>query len=241
MTETANFFWHGDITPLQIAAISSFVKHGFVCNLWSYNTVSLSGVVTKNANEILNKKYLTEYKQLKHHIGYESLAILSDVFRYELLSKQPGWWFDTDCFCLVSVDRFKKIRQNREFVCGLHDLDEHNQTGNGAVLYLNQKTADGLKNQCYEILDKHKNQIPYWGALGPDLINSYLNKELFFPKEYFYNIHWGESDLIIKSQKQKEGLRRIKRSMVLHVWNSGIALKNYEQGSLLDFLIKQNT
>lgn len=241
MTETANFFWYGDITTLQIAAIRSFVKHGFVCNLWSYDNVSLSGVTTKDANEILDKKYLTEYKQLKNHIDYESLAIFSDVFRYELLSKHSGWWFDTDCFCLVSVDQFKKIRQNREFVCGLHDLDKHTQTGNGAVLYLNQKTADDLKNQCYQILDKHENQIPYWGALGPDLINNYFDKELFLSKDHFYNIYWNEPDLIVKSKKLKEGLRRVKRSMILHVWNSGIALKNYERGSLLDFLIKQNT
>ena len=98
--EYANFFWHGASLSLQeYICISSFVKNGFKVRVYSYNNLTIpEGAELSDASEILPVTDLRKYTQA----GMSgNLAAFSDAFRYHLIDKRGGWWFDTDVICLA--------------------------------------------------------------------------------------------------------------------------------------------
>ena len=67
----------------------------------------------KNAEEIVPKNYLGKFTSNSQK---KMLSAFSDYFRYKLLTKNGGWWFDTDCYCLKNVEEFSKLSENRNIV-----------------------------------------------------------------------------------------------------------------------------
>mgnify|MGYP007000037758 len=79
--------------------IESFVKNEFEVNLYTYDpNIKINGVNIIDANEIIKVDEVNKY----NFSGYKSSPYsgLSNEFRYLLMSKNKGWWFDTDILCL---------------------------------------------------------------------------------------------------------------------------------------------
>jgi len=89
--ELVNGLWIGELGDMQKLSMESFLKQGHKYVLWVYDRPKgiPKGVIVKDANEILDKKYI-----FRHWSG--NLATFADIFRYKLLYERGGWWVDLD-------------------------------------------------------------------------------------------------------------------------------------------------
>ncbi len=143
------------------------------------------------------------------------------MFRYRLLNKYGGWWFDTDCVCLKDVSAFIKLTKIKNFVIG----ETPDQLVNGSVMFFNDKLhMKNLINMVEEKLN-NKNINFVWGEIGPYLLTSYIEKnnlsDSILPPKLFYEIGPEEFHLLFsdnpKIKKQLE--KRLEESYVSHLWN----------------------
>ncbi len=97
--------WIGKtLSVIELLTIHSFLKHGYVFNLWIYEPLETSvpdAVFIRDANIILPETKIFFYQnQSQFGIGKGSVAGFSDIFRYKLLHDVGGWWVDMDVTCL---------------------------------------------------------------------------------------------------------------------------------------------
>ena len=120
----ANFFWVGELTQYEILSFNSFLNNGFNVNLWTYfskwnkknNNLLNEKIKLKDASEIVNESYLMKFTQDSQK---SNMSSFSNLFRFELLKKGYGWWFDSDCICLRNAKDFIKLNNNKQFILGL--------------------------------------------------------------------------------------------------------------------------
>ena len=92
---TVQSLWIGDsLSELEALCIRSFIFHGHPFHLYTYGNVDNipQGTVVRDASEIIPEDQIYRVR--------DSLAIFSDQFRWELLSRQGGCWVDMDMICL---------------------------------------------------------------------------------------------------------------------------------------------
>jgi len=104
-----NSLWIGtSLSKLELLTIHSFIAHGHEFVLWTYSDLAIEkieGLQLKNANEILDEKFIFQYKNSNSFgHGKGSFAGFSDIFRYKLLYELGGWWVDMDILCLKPFD-----------------------------------------------------------------------------------------------------------------------------------------
>jgi len=241
--ELAHFFWHGEISKLESSCIKSFVRNNFKVKVWSYTNIQIEGTESCDARLILPEDHLTKYQQtfINKPTG-PSLAAFGDAFRYNVVQKESGWWFDTDCYCLVDQSKFKELREGRDVVAG---YESHNLISS-AIFYVNKKNSDILVNSLNVMCEKYNYNFPGWGAIGPRLFTeTFLNANhpsvLILPTSAFYAIHYSKIDLFLKKEKLQEAKEIIKNSYTTHIWNTilkqnNLNKNNAEEGSLLYYL-----
>ena len=170
--QIANFFWHGNLSTIEISCISSFIKNDFIVNLWTYTDYidKIPAVNYCDANLVLPKENITKYGQ-----GHKkaNLAAFSDVFRINLLNKYDGWWFDTDCYCLKHSNMFNQYNYNPI------TIGYQNQAAGicavGAIRLTEPSIKEQLLNKLNTRLYKYNNQLPNWGFIGPELFTSIID------------------------------------------------------------------
>ncbi len=215
----ANFFWMGDLTIYEIANIQSFIKHGFKVIIWTYDqnlekNTNLKEVSFKDANLVLKESLLMKFKQGRQK---SSLSSFSNLFRYELLKKYGGWWFDMDCICLKNIDEFIELTNNKEFVIG---RERKNYTGSSVLYFNDTKILDELIQEVDSRAIKN-DYIFFWGEIGPDLISEIILKNNLMKEtldeNYFYKI---SADKFYKFFENKTNLMiDIEDSYIIHTWN----------------------
>jgi hypothetical protein len=87
--------WIGPrLSRFEHNSIKSYLKQGYEYHLYTYGKVDNipDGVIIKDGNEILDKKYIFHYEG--------SIAPFSDLFRYKLLFERGGVWTDCDIICV---------------------------------------------------------------------------------------------------------------------------------------------
>jgi hypothetical protein len=97
-----NSFWHGgELTPLEILCMSSYLRNGIGYNLFVYERPAglPAGVTLRNAEEILPRSRVFAYETDGFNRG--SFSGFSNLFRYSLIHQRGGWWVDTDHCCLT--------------------------------------------------------------------------------------------------------------------------------------------
>ena len=112
--DVANFFWVGQVTFQEFACFNSFLKNGFTVNIWTYdnelqdsnNYLKEEEFNIKNAEEILPSTLLRSFYQGRER---GSISSFSNLFRYQLLIREGGWWFDADCFCIKNIKQSKNV------------------------------------------------------------------------------------------------------------------------------------
>ena len=240
MKHIANFFWYGELTKIEKSCINSFVKNRFIVRLWSYQNHFLPGVECADASLILPKKDINKYVyRTNHHKKPNSLAAFANIFRYKLLSKYGGWWFDTDCFCLKDVNEFKKLEGN--FIVG----KETNDRENNAVIYSDMNLATKLYGFALKRIKKTNFVSTFIGQTGPFCVADFCkdNNIKSLSKSYFYPIYCDDMNEIVDPLLFKDSKEKIKDSYIVHLWDSHFKLYNINKNnppkdSLLDYLIK---
>lgn len=214
--EKANFFWHGSPLGLQeYVCISSFIRNGFDVCVYSYSDLNLpEGAKLHDASEILPASDLNKYTQggLK-----ANLAAFSDAFRYHVLRKNGGWWFDTDVLCLATVDQFANIITNKEY--GISAGYQSNDVINCGVLYLDDIN---LLNKLINELENAGTEFE-WGEIGPTLITRVISEanlvhliepeDCFYPISYMYFRRLYDPGCAVWCKSQTNG------SLAVHLWN----------------------
>ena len=101
MPTIVNMFWHGGaLPPYAWACMQTFIERGHAIRLFSYQRIDAPhGVSNVDAGSVVGIGELERY---------QSIEAFSDVFRYELLFKQGGWWADVDVVCLT--DRLPELQ-----------------------------------------------------------------------------------------------------------------------------------
>ncbi|ACB76045.1 glycosyltransferase [Opitutus terrae] len=97
------FLWMGcRLSTLEQLCLRSFLAHGRQVHLYTYQTVEgvPEGVQQRDGREILPESAVFAYKE---GFGKGSHAGFSDLFRYHLLRKKGGWWFDMDFVALRPI------------------------------------------------------------------------------------------------------------------------------------------
>jgi uncharacterized C2H2 Zn-finger protein len=236
--EIANFFWMGMLSELEKSSINSFKKNGFEIRFWSYDNIKIDGIEVLNASEILKLEEYKDISQFSELIGWDNKAIISDIFRYKVLSYEDSWWFDCDVFCLKNQEWFFNLRKEKghgEFIAGYQSPD-HVYPINGACLFLNKQHAENLFLRSAYILEKYKNKIPHWGELGPKLISEYVVENNLFDmcvdRSYFYEILGRDVDMFLNPSRISEALRRTKKSYASHVWDSHLIKLNVDKNNI---------
>src|SRR5213080_4133629 len=99
-----NALWIGSsLSSLELLAISSFLHHGHVFRLWTYEPVSTRlppGTIVADANKIIDRSKVFRYAAGASKGSY---AGFSDIFRAKLLYEIGGWYVDTDVTCLNPI------------------------------------------------------------------------------------------------------------------------------------------
>ena len=244
--EIANIFWHGELTKLERASIKSFIDCGFHVKLWSYNNLQVDGAESCDANLVLpeNKMFdITPRPTGDRLLNKARSTNFSDMFRYYLVNKFDGWWFDADVICLKNVEEFKKLRE-KDVVAGY--LERTDTQINAAVLHITKELSSILLKE-FEDFMADENRDASWGSYGPGYFTTFINKhglvDNILPYDVFYAINWNEFHMFTEPFYSHEGVMRVKNSHVAHVWNTEFELRGLDKnnppaGSLLEELIK---
>lgn len=244
--EIANFFWDGEMTNLEKNCIQSFVNAGFKVKLWSYDNIKLPNVESCDANKVLDRKITLRQNSSIKKEAESNLAAFSDYFRYKVVNLFGGWWFDTDCFCLKDVSYYKQIKVGKNIIsCKQNDNDDDlYQIGCGAF-WMNIETSNNLIKEFEKLIINSKNEIKGYGHYGTEFFTRFVkDNDLYdeiLPFEYFYSIHWTESELILGSTNLDKAKERTKDSLLTHIWtyefeSNGIDKNNPKDGSFLKYL-----
>ena len=200
---TANFFWAGSLTDYEAASINSFVKNRFLVNLWTYNNKSFPNV----SNEV----------QIKD--ATEIFSSFSNLFRYKLIEKYGGWWFDTDCYCQKNVEEFEMLLSGRDYILGLERKD---YVGSAVMYFNNLDLLNKIQNEAYDLIQKNNFKLK-WGEIGPDLItdiviSSGLIEKMLDPN-YFFPISPNQIQKLFDPKNQNNNKKLIEDSFICHTWN----------------------
>jgi hypothetical protein len=216
--ETANFFWHGDsISLYEKACLLSFLYHGFQVNVYSYDELNLpDGIKSMDAHKILPKSYLGKYTQAGQT---NNLAAFSDVFRYKLLKKVSGWWFDMDVLCLKSAEKYSK---KFTFDMPINLAYTDSRFAAGGVLRINNDSVHAwIEKELVKLGSEFE-----WGEIGPKLLTRLIQeKNLRYcvsPTNYFYPIYYDDILLLFDPDAHSFITNKCMDSYCLHLYNEFI-------------------
>jgi hypothetical protein len=247
--EIANFFWDGEMTELEKNCIRSFYNNGFKVKLWSYDNIKLENAESCDANLVLPRDFKLNQELNGKSEKNALLACFSDYFRYKVVSLFGGWWFDTDCFCLKSIEEFTLAKEGRKIISCKQNEDYNNfhHIGCGAF-WIEEKTAKELISEFEEIVNTVQQEVKSFGFFGPEFFTNFVKKHNLYndilPVKSFYAIHWDESDLMIYPENYHIAIERTKDSLLTHIWTTPFKEKNIDknnpiEGSFLDILYKK--
>ena len=142
----------------------------------------------------------------------QSIEAFADVFRYELLFREGGWWADVDVFCLT--DRLPEARYAW--------AEEEPGVINNAILKF--PPGEPIVAELAKRARALAMQVKTWGATGPRLLSEVLRS--FEPGDRagtmssFYPLHWLDAPQLLLPKSRSEIRRRAKDAMFLHLWAS---------------------
>jgi hypothetical protein len=229
--EIANFFWHGNPLSLyEISCINSFVKNNWHVRLWTFgNIVAPPNVEICDAREFFNESDIKTFIQ-KKKVG--CIAAFSDAFRYNLLSKHNGWWFDTDCVCLKDQIEFSKLKKDRRIIAGYERPD---MVAVGVLYFNDIMLADQAVIMLNQILHARNRKVG-WGEIGPRLITGLVNnfnlQKDILPGSYFYPLTPKQALDALSPEKLELVENKCKDSFVYHYWSEMISRANIDKSIL---------
>lgn len=237
--EVAHLFWHGEISKLEKICIQSFAKMGFDTKIWSYTGIEIDGAESCDARLVLPEENLSLYKQ--QHFSdtngskqfYCSMAAFSDAFRWNVVNKFGGWWFDADCFCLKPAEEFTKLREGKQIVACLQDHEC--PSINSGAFYADYNTSLLLVERLNNLCKQYNYNFNEWGVIGPLLISNVIQDnnllEHVVSIENFYSIESNQFNYFIDPNLKETAKSYITNSYVSHIWHSKLGLHNIDKNN----------
>ena len=218
----ANFFWVGRVTYQEFACFNSFLENGFTVNIWTYfnelkdsnNYLTKEGFIIKDAENVLPHTLLRSYDQGRER---GNISSFSNLFRYQLLINEGGWWFDADCFCIKNVKYFENLTENNDFVL----CREYENHVGSSVMYFNKKSIL-LEIHKEALFRTSKKKRLFWGEIGPNMITDVLKKENVYEQTVDSHIFFGLKAKNFKDLYSFDSnkLSEIsKNALSIHLWN----------------------
>ncbi len=204
--EWINMFWHGDkLSPLELACMQSFTAKGHSLRVYTYERATLpAGALNEDARKVV------PFDQFFLFDG--SPAAFANIFRYQLLLKEGGWWADTDVLCLKSDLAH----------CEYFWAEEEPGIINNAVLKF--PAEDPLCQNLLKLSRERAKNLTRWGQLGPHLLTEVLSGKT--PSRHsgltqdVYPIHWLETHFLWFPEYRDIVEERTHNSTFLHLWHS---------------------
>ncbi len=247
-----NALWLGGrLGPLEMACLLSFVRHGHRVVLHVYEDVGAvpPGVEIADAAAILPPSRIIRY----NHSG-GSLALFSNLFRYELLRRGNGIWIDCDVYCV------RPIPVGDAHIYGW----ETDTSVNNAILGLPPDSP--LLARLIGLFDAPSPAWPWiaagareklnarqqagetlsvadlpWGSTGPLALTYCLHETGLVgrtaPRSVYYPLLWKHAPLLGRAAFDVAGLAT-PDTRTFHLWHSAVEgrVPQIERGSALDRL-----
>lgn len=168
MGEVVRMLWIGGcgggrLPAAQAACVASFVGAGHAVELFCYE--ELEGVPwwvrVRDAREIMAEGEVFAYGPAAGRSA-GSLAACSNIFRYELLLREGGYWVDTDVYCVRELPREEVV------IAG-----ERTKTGEVMATNCVMRLPAGheLAARCLEESRRADRGAIRFGEIGPRLVD----------------------------------------------------------------------
>ena len=234
-SEEFRAFWGGPpLTAYEELSLTSVVSRGHHVMLYSYDKALRvpAGVELLSAEEILPGTI----HEFVYPNGDRSIALQSDLFRYEVLRRYGGWYFDLDIVLLsedLPSDPIFLARQDKHFVNAavMKFSPDH------PLMKLAADNARSLVDSCE------------WGSIGPRLLTRLVNDHgmghLLSPQAAAFVIQPDDVPLLFMPEHRAALEGRVSGANFVHLWNEiwrrARVLKGYgpPEGSFLDVLFRR--
>lgn len=205
--EFASFWYGGPIPALSKHCLKSFITHGHVFRLFTYDKalVAPEGVIVCDASELYPESSVFFYQG-----GGGKVSAFSNMFRYRMIYETGYCWVDTDVICnseTFPLSDYLFAQQDAEFY-------------NGAILRFpaGHEAMRLAAEYCWEVRDSAR-----WGDLGPRLFTSIIAEYGLHQKStetrLLYPIHWREA-MTLYDPLQREAIEsKVRSALTIHLWN----------------------
>ena len=202
--------WVGDnISQMEYLSYSSFLKNGFEYHLYTYNHLTNlpKGVIQKDANEILDKKFIVKSS------GNGSLGGFSDLFRWNLILKHGGIYADSDVVCLKPFSTKINV-----FAGELH-RDKKKTLGSTQYLYFEKNHP--IMQKCVELSSKKDLAKISFAEIGPKLVQDIVTDDMVLDYNNFNANPYWEWEKVIQAEHTDYLIDLTTKDNVygFHLWN----------------------
>jgi hypothetical protein len=241
--------WVGDaLGPVERACLKSMLRQGHSVALYAYLQPQgvPAGVELRDASDVLPETAI-----VRHRSG--SVALFSDLFRYELQRRGLGTWIDTDMYLVGRLDMERPYLFGKQVVTRSRPWrPRQRQSINGSVLRIPQDSpmlppllAQFERADIPEWVPWHRAvwakarawmtgrpdlaSLP-WGTAGPFAVSALAERYGFasqaLPADVFNPVPWYDAAWIVDPRVKLENVVT-RRTIGIHLWNECIkALKD---------------
>lgn len=250
--------WIGDrLGRIEKLAYKSFVANGHTMELFVYDDVKNvpKGVVLRDANLILPREDIFEYKDKKSVVGF------SDWFRYKMIYNEGGVWVDADMICLRPFSFANEVVFGRQEDGVVNNAVVGAPPGHSLFGFMAKQAAspnDFLPFDSFRVkrrklkrrfLQGNKRGNVKWGEAGPlglsQAVEHFNLGILALPVRAFYPIHPAHWEQVFDSTFF-DVERFFPDSYGIHLWNEMMRRKpgfnkegDFPKDSLIELLAEK--
>lgn len=229
-----NMLWvDGRLGPVERACMLSVLRQEHKLVLWHYFPLEgvPDGVELRDGNEIVPRE------RLFRHVPTGSWSLFSNLFRYRLLQRGLGLWFDCDAYLLRPIrwsgDVLLGFDSNGLVAAGVIGLPPDSPILAELIGYFESRRIPDwlplrwrLRFAWQRLLHgRYRIETMPWGGLGPNAVTAMvqkygLNSKVFAP-EVFYPWAWQDAAVVL--EREEQALARVTpETLALHLYNEMI-------------------
>jgi hypothetical protein len=204
--------WIGGSLPrIQRLSIRSFLDQGHDYHLYAYEEISdvPRGTTVRDATVLLPRESIFCYQT---DFGKGSFSAFSNLFRYQLLLEQGGWWVDTDVVCLKPFDF------DAPFVFASEEQQDRSVVASSCVI----KSPAGAEflDYCVKISESKNKAELKWSEIGPRLLGEAVERFALHGHRVghrvFNPVNWFDFAEVLAPGFEPS---RLAGSHAVHLWN----------------------
>lgn len=231
-----NALWvGGTLGYLERACLASAVAVGHPVSLYTYDSISNvpAGIDVRDARDVLPEELLIRNK------ATGSVALGSDLFRYELMRLGLGCWIDADVYFLKPLTFGEEAHvfgfEDQENVCSaVLQIPQNSPLLADLLAFVHADPVvppwwppEEQERQRQRATQGHalKLEDMPWGTAGPRALTYFIAKNGLTthvaPRDVFYPLHWSEAERLFASDGRIEE-SFTPQTRAVHLWNAMI-------------------